>query len=70
MKGIGLILFSISMFALSILSAMMLNYSDWYLWIVTLLISLIAGIVAAVIGLILVCRRERHPQTREDEANK
>ena len=66
MKGIGLILFSIAMFVFGIFSAVMLFQSDWYFWVATLLIALIAGIITAILGLILVCRQDssrKNPRT-------
>ena len=68
MKGIGLILFSIAMFVFGIFSAVMLFQSDWYFWVATLLIALIAGIITAILGLILVCRQDSSRKTREHDA--
>lgn len=68
MKGIGLILFSIAMFVFGIFSAVMLFQSDWYFWVATLLIALIAGIITAILGLILVCRQDSSRKTREQDA--
>ena len=67
MKGIGLILFSIAMFVFGIFSAVMLFQSDWYFWVATLLIALIAGIITAILGLILVCRQDSSRKTREQK---
>lgn len=51
-KGIGTILFGISMFLLGILAAVMLNHSDWYLWFVLIILSLSVGVIAEIIGMI------------------
>lgn len=57
MKGIGLILFGMSMFLLGIFSILMLMISDWYLWMILIIIGLCAGIIASITGLIVVCRK-------------
>ena len=66
MRGIGLILFSIAMFVFGIFSAVMLFQSDWYFWVIALLIALIAGIVTSILGLILICRKNSFYKMKEE----